>query len=347
MGKGEKVPHNSPTHSSNEYSSCDESDDELANNMIKKFGKSAGSQIIKLIHELEKREECIESQGELLLVEREKNLELEACFSKEVEKLNKELSLAKDLYEHLTKEHSLVNDSLASLKSQHSLVQESLTSFKDKYHTLELSYETLWNSTFIHDKESGDSNASTSEGCKRCYNHDISACGTNLVELEKKDKEIQRLNMVIKNGCKEKQTTTMYKSSRHPHIKDGLGYNRYVGKANGRNIINGVPCVRFNKGVALDDLINKVNNVATPPSTFVKTKANNKKKQVLTSKQQVPITRSYASDYMCCWGKDGKIVVKYVGALKKKQIMRSVWVPKTYVTNPLGPNAIWVPKTKA
>jgi 3-deoxy-D-manno-octulosonate 8-phosphate phosphatase KdsC-like HAD superfamily phosphatase len=84
MRKGEKVPHNSSTHS---------------NNMIKKFGKSADSQIIKLIHKLEKREACIESQGELLLAEREKNLGLEACLSKkreEVEKLNIELSLAKD-----------------------------------------------------------------------------------------------------------------------------------------------------------------------------------------------------------------------------------------------------------
>ena len=61
----------------------------------------------------------------------------------------------------------------------------------------------------------------------------------------------------------------------------------------------------------------------------------------------MPISRSYASDYMCCWGKDGKIVVKYVGALKKRQIMRSVWVPKSYMTNPQGPNSIWVPKTKA
>jgi predicted transcriptional regulator len=82
--------------------------------------------------------------------------------------------------------------------------------------------------------------------------------------------------------------------------------------------------VKFNKDVALDDLINKVNNVTTSPSTLVKNKTNNKKKQVGTPKQQVPISRSYASDYMCCWGKDGKIVVKCVGALNKRQIMRSV-----------------------
>jgi hypothetical protein len=38
-------------------------------------------------------------------------------------------------------------------------------------------------------------------------------------------------------------------------------------------------------------------------------------------------------------GKDGKTVVKYVGAQKRKEIMRSVWVPKFYVTNPLGPKS--------
>jgi hypothetical protein len=95
--------------------------------------------------------------------------------------------------------------------------------------------------------------------------------------------------MVIKNGCKEKQSTTMYKSSRHPLIKDGLGYNRYDGKTNGRNMINGVPCVKFNKGMALDDLIKKVNKVVASPSTLVKNNTN-KKKQVDAPKQQVPIS---------------------------------------------------------
>jgi hypothetical protein len=58
-------------------------------------------------------------------------------------------------------------------------------------------------------------------------------------------------------------------------------------------MINGVPCVKFSKGVALDVLINKVNNVATSPSILVKNKTNNKKKQVDAPKQQVPISQSY------------------------------------------------------
>jgi hypothetical protein len=348
MAKGDKVPPNSPTKFSDDDDSCDENNDDFAKNLIKKYGKVVASKILKLIYKVEKREGCIESQGELLLVEREKSQGLEAKEKEKVEKLNVELSLAKDSYERMSKEHSLLNDSLASLKNEHSLVQESLTSLKDKYHELELNYDSLWNSTSNLPKGFNDSNASTSEGCKRCYNVDINACATNFVELEKKDKEINRLNMIIKNGCKcnEKQPTTMYKASRHPFIKDGIGYNRYVGKANGRNMVNRVSCVNFNKGVVLDDILNKVNNVTTPHSWLANNK-NNKKKQVEVPKQQVPISKNHACDYMCCWGKDGKIVVKYVGALKKKKILRSVWVPKAYVTNPLGPKSNWVPKTKA
>jgi hypothetical protein len=216
---------------------------------------------------------------------------------------------------------------------------------KDKHHELELNYDTLLKSTSTLSK---NSKASTSEGCEKCYNVDINACASNLVELEKKEKEISRLNMIIKHGCKckDKQSTTTYKPPRHPSIKDGLGYNRYVSKANGRYKANGVDCVKFNKGVPLVDLINKVNNMTTPTST-PSTNKNYKMKQIEVPKQQVPISRNHACDYMCCWGKDGKITVKYVGALKRKQILRSVWVPKAYVTNPLGPISIWVPKTKA
>ena len=73
--------------------------------------------------------------------------------------------------------------------------------------------------------------------------------------------------MILKNGCKcqEQSNKTMYKSSRHTSIKKGIGYNRYDEKTNNRrNMINGVPCVKFNKGVALDDLLCKANNVYIP-----------------------------------------------------------------------------------
>jgi hypothetical protein len=102
----------------------------------------------------------------------------------------------------LNKEHSSVNDIIASLNNEKSIAQESLTSLEEKYHNLELNYSTLWASTSTSPKATKDSNVSTSNGCKTCYKIDVNAYATNLVELEKQAKEIQRLKMILKNGCK-------------------------------------------------------------------------------------------------------------------------------------------------
>ena len=87
------------------------------------------------------------------------------------------------------------------------------------------------------------------------------------------------MKMILKNGCKyqEQSNKTIYKSSRHPSIKEGIGYNRYDGKTNVRNMINGVPCVKFNKGVALDELICKANKVYIPKVAPISDKTNKTK----------------------------------------------------------------------
>ena len=79
------------------------------------------------------------------------------------------------------------------------------------------------------------------------------------------------------------------------------------------------------------------------------TKAKGKKvvDSTMEEKTQVPTSRSYICDYMLTW-ENGKMVVKYVGAYTKRQATkRSVWVPKSIVTNHLGPKSIWVPKRQA
>jgi len=154
---------------------------------------------------LEKWDRCLEIQGDIITQERDKNLALEASIAEKkmkVEKLTIELSLANDSIGKLTKEHSSINNLVASLKNEKSIAQESLTSLEEKYQNLELNYSTLWASTSTSPKATEDSNVSTSNGCKRCYKIDVNAYTTNLVELEKKDKEIHRLKMILKNGCK-------------------------------------------------------------------------------------------------------------------------------------------------
>ena len=84
----------------------------------------------------------------------------------------------------MSKDHSLSNGSLASLKNANSELQERHSCLEDINKDLEVSYSTLWESTKSSSKAKLDSNASTSKGCSKCYDHDINACVTNLFKLE-------------------------------------------------------------------------------------------------------------------------------------------------------------------
>ena len=53
---------------------------------------------------------------------------------------------------------------------------------------------------------------------------------------------------------------------------------------------------------------------------------------------------NYTIDYTVVFNKNGKMVVKYIGAHTRKT-MRSVWVPKMAFTNLQGPKHVWVPKS--
>ena len=65
-------------------------------------------------------------------------------------------------------------------------------------------------------------------------------------------------------------------------------------------MINGVPCVKFNKGVALDELICKANHKVYIPKIQPISNKTIKTKQSDVLKPQAPLPRCYASDYMCC-----------------------------------------------
>jgi hypothetical protein len=119
---------------------------------------------------------------------RRRDLALEKALTEEkvkVEKLAIDLSLAKDSKERMSKETTLINESLASQKATHSKLQEIFSFLTIKYKGLEVSYNTLWESTKTNSKATLDSNISTSEGCSRCYKIDVQACITNLAKLEK------------------------------------------------------------------------------------------------------------------------------------------------------------------
>ena len=83
-------------------------------------------------------------------------------------------------------------------------LQESLTSLKASHVALEVQLDNLKNSTTTTSNDAClSSNASTSNGCARCYKIDISACATNLAEMSAMKKGIERLSNSLLNEKKE------------------------------------------------------------------------------------------------------------------------------------------------
>jgi small-conductance mechanosensitive channel len=118
MAKGRKVKsHPKPLVSDSDSDSCDES-------IFKGLSKNVMSKLKELMETIEGQENP-EKQEDLLILEKERNLELEELLAKEKEKVEK-----------LTKELNLANSSIASLENNNSMVQEKLSSLDESHKTL-------------------------------------------------------------------------------------------------------------------------------------------------------------------------------------------------------------------
>jgi hypothetical protein len=175
-----------------------------------------------------------------------------------------DLSLANDSNKRMSKDCTLANESLASLKATHSELQSSLSCLTEKYKTLEANFSSLWESTKATPSARLDSNASTSKGCSTCSNIDINAIKTNHARLEdkikSKDKEIDRLNMLITQGNIGAKPI--------PKVvdKQGLGH-RKNNKANVRVVVKGHEIPLWNKGGYLNTIMDIAHGVTTSTTT--------------------------------------------------------------------------------
>ncbi|RCV10442.1 hypothetical protein SETIT_2G112800v2 [Setaria italica] len=353
MAKGTKVPDTTSSSSissfisSNMQNELDDEEEKLNDNIIKEFGNKRYKEIKKLSKKLEKKKESLNRQEDLLILEKERNLALEKALAEQKakgEKLAIDLSLANDSHERMLKELTLANESLTSLKTTHSELQENFSCLTVKFKDLEANL---------------DSNASTSEGCSRCYKIDVNACVANIAMLEDsikaRDVQIKRLNMLVTQGYEGKakpEPKIKYKDGRHPRYMDGLGHYKRS-KVNEWKVVNGKEVLKFNKGANLGDLMDMAHGIVKTNTTQVKSTANATTKvnvmeiSMTKSKDKVvehEASSSYTTDYMVTMDHNGKIVVKYIGAYTKKAIFRSVWVPKIYPSNQQGPKSFWVPK---
>ena len=72
-----------------------------------------------------------------------------------------------------------------------------MTRLQANHTTLEVQFNTLWESTSKTKGTSNSSSPSTSQGCARCFNIDIQTCATNHVEMNAMKKEISRLTHLL------------------------------------------------------------------------------------------------------------------------------------------------------
>jgi uncharacterized phage infection (PIP) family protein YhgE len=199
--------------------------------------KKSKNFIAKLMEELEKTQATLAKQ-EKLYVSCKKAL---ASGRSEVETLRLEVDQAESI--------------IVTLKDDLNILQEKNNALKTRNEELEEQFSTLWDKTSHLTKASEISNASTSKGCDKCYNVNLEACATNLANMEVMKKEVARLNNIIASGCMEVASKKpKFIQGRHPFIKDGLGHTK-GGKTGKRHMVNGVPCIRFEKKGTIGEVL--------------------------------------------------------------------------------------------
>jgi hypothetical protein len=155
-----------------------------------------------------------------------------------------ERSEVKSLHKVLAKEQ----EAHAITKKAHIDLKQKYYDLDEKHNELELQYSILWDNNSHPSKAKDISIPSTSQGCGKCYNLDLNAYSTKLVNMEAMRKEIARLNEIIGKGCMDGNKKVddpkkpQYKNRRHPSIKDVPGHTKGT-KTNGRKIVNGYECV--------------------------------------------------------------------------------------------------------
>jgi hypothetical protein len=213
--------------------------------------------------------------------------------------------------------------------------------------------------------------------CNKCKDFDINACDEHLASIAKLNDEVASLNAQLKT-CKVdfdklKFARDAYTVGRHPSIKDGPGFRKEA-----KNLISQrAPISNKEKGKApmansaqrnhafiyndrkysrnahrnYDHDIFNSHAMFASSSTFVHGRSKPRKIHVVHHVPRKvcnePSTINHAcntSFAICC--KNEKVVVRKLGS-KCKGDKTCIWVPKAILTNLVGPNKSWVPKTQA
>jgi hypothetical protein len=342
MAKEKKVSvRDSPKYSTSRDE--DSSDDEVDyTSLFKGLDRAKVEKINELIDALNEKDRLLERQEDILYEEHEKFVSVQ-----------KSLALELKRNEVLTSEISACHETVSSLKSLNDDLNAKL--------------------------EEANKSSSCVEHvsiCNRCKDFDVDACNEHLMSITKLNDEVASLNAQLKT-CKVdfdklKFARDAYTIGRHPSIKDGLGFrkeaknlisqrapisNKEKGKAPMANsaqrnhafIYNDRKYSRNAHRSYDHDILNSHAMFASS-STFVHGRSKPRRNHVVHHVPREvcnePSTIYHAcntSFTICC--KNEKVVARKLES-KCKGDKTCIWVPKAIVTNLVGPNKSWVPKTQ-
>jgi hypothetical protein len=214
--------------------------------------------------------------------------------------------------------------------------------------------------------------------CAKCKDHDFNACSNHASTIAKLNDEIAQLNVQLKN-CKNevekvKFTSDAFTIGRHPSIKDGLGFQKGTKNTKSQKDLNftkekgkapmsnNLHLVHEKKNHAY--LYYQVKNAShnayhvtcndsfTPRTMFASSSDFNASHAVSHAPKDSNAShgpsilfRTFDAFYAINF-KNDRIVATNVGP-KCKKGKTCIWVPKSYVTNLIGPNTSWLPKSQS
>jgi hypothetical protein len=219
--------------------------------------------------------------------------------------------------------------------------------------------------------------------CNRCKDFNVDACSEHLISISKLNDEVASLNAQLKTSKNDldklKFARDAYTIGRHPSIKDGLGFKREA-----KNLTSqGAPIFNKEKGKAPMTSNSQKNHAFIYDRKFSRNAYHNRSCNAYDSNAMIASSSSFvhgrdmprknvihhmprrnvvhvprkasnepSTIYHACNAsfaicrKNKKVIARKLGA-KCKGDKTCIWVPKAIVTNLVGPNKSWVPKTQA
>jgi hypothetical protein len=350
MAKEKKV-HIRDTHKYTSSSDDESSDDEVDySDLLKELDRSKVDKINELIDALNEKDRLLEKQEDILYDEHDKFINVQKSLALEIKK-----------NEILSSELSTCHDSISSIKN----LNVDLNTKLEKFNVASSCVEHV-------------------VICNRCKDFNIDACKEHVSTIHRLNNDVASLNAQLK-ACKGdyeklKFARDAYTIGRHPSIKDGLGFqkgtkNLASQRTSNLNKEKGKTPMASSSQKNHAYLYKKVTNVADHDKYHNHSVFHVCHDDLFSSHAMFASSSSYAHGrnkprchhvvshaprkvstgpttiYHTCDAsfvltcKNAKVVARKLGS-KCKRDKTCIWVPNSVVTNLVGPNKSWVPKTQ-